>query len=283
VQIRCAQPNCCWVPFIQSKDMNQNDGNGFGENTPYIPGIYNYCDRWCERCRFTTRCLNCTLVEEKFGDLEDGDINNVAFWERLTETFQEALTMLHKIAGEEGICLEAITGEESTGGEKASEEEGVVSLILHLSEDYISRVADWFEENEYRLKKELRHHKGNPGLRVISSQTPKAGVAVRDALETIRWYQYQIHVKLDRALKSRKTEDSQDEIDFPKDSDGSAKVALLGIDRSITAWDALSKYLPGETEPILKTSIFLHRLRVRIEKQFPEAKGFIRPGFDEAV
>jgi hypothetical protein len=23
----------------------------------FIPGIYNYCDRWCERCRFTSRCL----------------------------------------------------------------------------------------------------------------------------------------------------------------------------------------------------------------------------------
>ncbi|MCB0550950.1 MAG: hypothetical protein KDD19_25495 [Phaeodactylibacter sp.] len=22
-----------------------------------IPGIYNYCDRWCERCSFTSRCL----------------------------------------------------------------------------------------------------------------------------------------------------------------------------------------------------------------------------------
>ena len=24
----------------------------------YIPGIYNYCDYWCERCAFTKRCRN---------------------------------------------------------------------------------------------------------------------------------------------------------------------------------------------------------------------------------
>jgi hypothetical protein len=22
----------------------------------FISGIYNYCDRWCERCRFTAHC-----------------------------------------------------------------------------------------------------------------------------------------------------------------------------------------------------------------------------------
>lgn len=24
----------------------------------FIEGIYNYCDRWCEKCSFTARCLN---------------------------------------------------------------------------------------------------------------------------------------------------------------------------------------------------------------------------------
>ena len=46
----------------------------------YISGIYNYCDRWCERCQFTSRCLNCTLVEEQFGDLQENDELNEAFW-----------------------------------------------------------------------------------------------------------------------------------------------------------------------------------------------------------
>lgn len=28
----------------------------------FIPGIYNYCDRWCARCLFNTRCLNYAAV-----------------------------------------------------------------------------------------------------------------------------------------------------------------------------------------------------------------------------
>ena len=24
----------------------------------FIPGIYNYCNRWCERCIYTEKCMN---------------------------------------------------------------------------------------------------------------------------------------------------------------------------------------------------------------------------------
>jgi len=61
----------------------------------YIPGIYNYCDRWCERCQFTSRCLNCTLVEEQFGDLQENDELNEAFWQRFSEMLQNTLAMVN--------------------------------------------------------------------------------------------------------------------------------------------------------------------------------------------
>jgi len=37
---------------------------------PFIAGIYNYCDRWCERCPLSHRCL--THAMEKAAD--DGDV-----------------------------------------------------------------------------------------------------------------------------------------------------------------------------------------------------------------
>jgi len=65
-----------------------------GENSKHISGIYNYCDRWCERCPFTSRCLNFEMSEEKFDDPQSRDLNNEAFWEKLGETLHETLTML---------------------------------------------------------------------------------------------------------------------------------------------------------------------------------------------
>ena len=38
------------------------------ENPNFIPGIYNYCDRWCQRCPFTFRCMNFAMTEEHFAD-----------------------------------------------------------------------------------------------------------------------------------------------------------------------------------------------------------------------
>lgn len=37
----------------------------------FISGIFNYCDRWCERCDFAARCR--VFGNERRYDLEDSD------------------------------------------------------------------------------------------------------------------------------------------------------------------------------------------------------------------
>ena len=66
-----------------------------------------------------------------------------------------------------------------------------------------------------------------------------------------------------------------------KDSDGSAKVALIGIDRSIAAWRLMQLSLPAVAASMVTLLMQLEVLRRRIERSFPEARGFVRPGFDE--
>ena len=58
----------------------------------FIPGIYNYCDYWCERCAFTRRCRNYQMGEElkradrdENADPADRDAANAAFWTALAE------------------------------------------------------------------------------------------------------------------------------------------------------------------------------------------------------
>ncbi len=69
--------------------------------------------------------------------------------------------------------------------------------------------------------------------------------------------------------------------DIPKDSDGSAKIALIATDRSISAWGKLLKHLPKSEDEILEILVLLERLRNMTEKEFPDARKFVRPGFDE--
>ena len=68
---------------------------------------------------------------------------------------------------------------------------------------------------------------------------------------------------------------------MPKDSDGSIKVALIAIDRSLSAWRIMQMEFPERTASIADLLIALGGLRQATERAFPEARDFIRPGFDE--
>lgn len=64
----------------------------------FIPGIYNYCDRWCERCPMTSRCrLFADFQSERFST-EEQDVENEAFWERMGEKFEETIQRIHEAA-----------------------------------------------------------------------------------------------------------------------------------------------------------------------------------------
>src|SRR5687768_2257063 len=68
----------------------------------FIPGIYNYCDRWCERCGFTSRCrvfadegkLRARIErgEEAVESEEPSDDANAAFWDMLDDVTADALS-----------------------------------------------------------------------------------------------------------------------------------------------------------------------------------------------
>ena len=251
------------------------------EDSNYIPGIYNYCDRWCERCPFTSRCLNFEMSEEKFGDLESVDITNEAFWKKLGETLDETLTMLREMAEEQGIDLDSLDIEEDEKFQRRFDEKTVVHILSHISKAYITLVDDWFDLNAYLFEHNEDQIHTNSGLYEIQSPPPEDTVTLIDSIEVIRWYQHQIYVKLKRALHSVQDEHFEILNNFPKDSDGSTKVALIGMDRSISAWGKILKYFSDQKKNIIGIITHLERLRKRTENEFPDARAFVRPGFDE--
>ena len=256
----------------------------FEKNSPnsnYIPGIYNYCDRWCERCAFTSRCLNFEMSEEKFGDLESVDITNKAFWKKLGETLDETLNMLREMAEEQGIDLDSIDIVEDEKFQRRFDKNNVVHLLSHMSKVYITLVDDWFDSNAYLFEQNEDQIHTNPGLYEISSPPQKDTVTVIDSIEVIRWYQHQIYVKLKRALHSAQDEPFEILNGFAKDSNGSTKVALIGMDRSISAWGKILKFFSHQKKNIIGIITYLERLRKRTENEFPDARAFVRPGFDE--
>ena len=117
----------------------------------------------------------------------------------------------------------------------------------------------------------------------IGGNKPYAEAAeIKDSVEVIRWYQHQIYVKLMRALSQEELVETQEEDNtLQSDSNGSALVALIAIDRSTSAWGKLQECFPAKTDSILDILLSLDGLRRMIEKTFHNARNFKRPGFDD--
>jgi hypothetical protein len=232
----------------------------------FIPGIYNYCDRWCERCPQTLRCLNFSLSEEKFSDPETRDIRNEAFWRKLSEILQEALELLREAGKKWEIDLETLDSVSDTESMRANDEAAEKHVIFRAAKSYSEMVEDWFKERE--------------GLFFETADGAPGGVDFEEALEVIRWYQYFIAAKVTRAIRGKMEEEEEGCDEFPSDSNGSAKIALIAIDRSIGAWAVIPHHNHLYAEEALEMISFLDRLRQAIEQTFPRARSFVRPGFD---
>jgi hypothetical protein len=247
----------------------------------YISGIYNYCDRWCERCIFTSRCLNYAIDKEAFGDTVR-DLNNKAFWDKLYLIFQQTIEMIKELAEERGIDLSPLDIEvasDEISRQQNNAKNHKISLAAH---NYSEMVDSWFE-TEYPLF-EQRQDELNSILKIgISGAELYAEAAeIKDSVEVIRWYQYQIYVKLMRALMREGSVDAKGKNStLQSDSDGSALVTLIAIDRSMGAWGKLQEYFPEKTDSVLDILVHLDRLRRMTEKMFPDARNFKRPGFDD--
>jgi hypothetical protein len=244
------------------------------DNPDFISGIYNYCDRWCERCPFTSRCLLYATEKEDEDDNPDSrDIRNAAFWERLQSIFKQTHEMIVAWAEENGVDLSAIDTDD-VAAEREQMDEARGNELAVAAESYAWDVNKWFDEE---LGMQTSDDSGAPAAEIGSEDG-----SLEDALEVIRWYQFQIAAKTVRALMS---DDNEEEIDEEalniKDSDGSAKVALIGMDRSISAWRIVQLALPDKADSILPYLVALERLRQNMEQAFPRARDFIRPGFDE--
>jgi hypothetical protein len=250
-------------------------------NSKFITGIYNYCDRWCERCPFTSRCMNLALVDEQFPDAESRDINNETFWHGLSETFRLTLDLLKEAAEREGIDLDAVSAENDAEQEGLNDETAGNHECCRMAKAFGEMVGNWFNSVQAgsAQKQDDLHFKAH--MEIPNVDPFRETETSEDAVEVIRWYQHQIGVKLMRAIRGMLREDYQPPDEFAKDSDGSAKVALIAIDRSIAGWEEMRTWFLAYESEILDILMHLERLRRKTERVFPDARAFLRPGFDK--
>jgi hypothetical protein len=228
--------------------------------TDRIDFISSYCDRWCERCTFTERCsaYACDVATA----MCDGDL--AAGIELAVGVPQPVSGNREKTAGERFLEeFEPPSGDELAALVREEEERSArieATPISRLAWDYSLRSHAWLKEN----------------ARTLGGADP----VVREALEIVQWDSTLVSAKLHRALDGReRSQEDWDDDPVQSDANGSAKLALIVLERSQAAWQLIADTtgaanaadLAGQTE----------RLRCEVKAAFPSAMSFIRPGFDE--
>lgn len=211
----------------------------------FIVGVFHYCDRWCEQCPLTSRCRMFSSLAEI--DLEDRGES------RLTRERRRLAVQLVEYQTE----AEELRESAPTPGE----------CVGHLPElEPTSGVDPEVEATGDGLRKKLRQ--------LSMSFNP----AVRNAVESIRYYSLFVPTKMMRAL-------AQVARDGPgqrqSDANGSAKVAILALERMEGAWQVLidTHHVSAKVAgPFLAEIAHMQR---NLNRALPNAREFVRPGFDE--
>ena len=252
----------------------------------YIVGIHNYCDRWCERCRFTEQCR---VYEPRPVDANGmpRPIDSDEFMDEVMHNFDKAVRMLHQMAKEHGLewdAEESVEAVREYQRQQLKREEAISeSRASKLTKDYMGLLDTWMDDNQPFFVEKCDQLQQHIQLNPEDGSPFQLAVKVRDALEVLRWYHFQILAKLHRALSGR-----VDELEEPDpvqtDANGSAKVAMIGLERSLGALESMRNLFPEKTDDWIPLMAHLQRTIRAVEAEFPKVHEFLRPGFDvEAV
>lgn len=253
----------------------------------FIPGIYNYCDRWCERCKLRAHCVSFAMeskIEEKglIGKKSEIALDINSPWGSLLDMVESTLGVLHEIAEEHGLEVEDIFEAENIRPQmwiddsdfdmdeeldeyiRSSELIKMSQIYEHLAEECLDNV---FEELDEKEESTGEKH----------GEIPE----VVEALEVLNRYIDLLRIKLTNALQEG----------YPKMSPrkkrecklyaiGSSKVALLGIERMLESWEIIKGVCPKQSRLITHQMLILNQLAKDTERKFPAARTFLRPGFE---
>lgn len=225
----------------------------------YIDSIFNYCDRWCEKCSFTTKCRNYAFSED------EPDNNVPELFEYLSNVFKATMLMLEETMKEMGIDPEEV--KKMDPHERPDPKK---HPLYKKSHDLSFKMHDWLKENKPgELPEELEI------IHPEESHNPR----FRESIEVIYWYNFFVTAKIFRALGGMEEDYWDDKIQ--NDYNGSAKIGLIAIDRLIGAWSVVMENMKDHEDEILKFLIGLAEVRKQTLAVFPDAMMFVRPGFDE--
>lgn len=281
-------------------DIHQPDAHGF------IPGVYNYCDRRCERCRFIMQC-RVGRVEADDAEYEDEDGTPgvpSTYSERLGKMMEELSTRSRggtKDGDEEdgegdgtpghGFTVEEINAMSQLDPEEEAEYERQRKAVDHAvkahplsnyGSTYLKLSMMWINTRQEKLKAmgfdlSKRVDMAAPPL------SPEKQI-LHAAVDELLWFQTLMYSKLRRAVQGRIEDPELDEaIGIPaymSDWNGTAKLCLHIVERCTDGWATVAELMPEEAMEVVPMQELLVRIKAELDREFPDAHKFIRAGWD---
>ncbi len=251
----------------------------------FIPGVYNFCNRWCERCRFEDRCR--VRHEERETAArhllqgEDADDPEVVMSD-VAASLQEALGMLEQMAAEEGIDLEDLP---PPPPRRQHAREDALSQRADRWGDRLGRFLEQIRQEMPGLAPELtRKVEESPlGIERAGEQVLAGLHAARDAYDLLCHYRYFIAVKTMRAVGGVELEDEEEDEEISYDSLGTAKLLAASLEECEAGLWHLAEFNPPWQAEALPLAAEAQGVREALGKRFPGYQDFVRPGFDEEL
>lgn len=147
---------------------------------------------------------------------------------------------------------------------------------------YFSLVQEWFTLERAWFDGRLGAIEQAVGAGEDPTLHAERALDLYEQVLVIRQYEGFVGAKVRRALGGLARYDPEIEDRVQNDANGSAKVALLAIERSVNAWRSLAEHHVDASESIGLMVAHLESVRERVECRFPSAREFVRPGFDTA-
>lgn len=233
-----------------------------------IPGVHNYCDRWCARCRFRTRCVVAVMHERIDAARARGqELSTSAVLDELIPPYD----------GPPRPWLDEII--EAANRPPTEAEQRETERREHELEQRLEADTLLLDAREYGLMAERISS-------ALSADLSRSGDAVVvAALETIAWHALSIAAKTYRAVSGELRDeiwDMEDDDPLQADHNGSAKIARLMVAESRECWAVLTQVGRAIADGVPQKMIErLDRLDRDLAIRFPRAMEFVRAGFDE--
>jgi hypothetical protein len=248
----------------------------------HIDFISEYCDRWCERCSLAHKCAAFTRKDDP-GEIDD--CSKAA--DKAMEELRLELAMPEPPLRpwQEGTLIAPAPGDmEQLEAARVYDERWrriQDNPLMVAAHDYAVDSYTWLclfgESTCARAEAAPGDHRESPDAALVRMEVE----AVIDAVQVVRWDCMLIAAKLRRALDGMDSDVAPVGGDHVQtDGNGSAKLVLLLVERSEASWRLITRWAP-EVEIASGLADTLAGLRVAVERAYPNARRFVRPGFDE--